>query len=350
MRTEAYHELISGTRRGPFAALARFGLGVASLPYGAAVRIRNGLFDRGWKRSFQAAVPVVGVGNLTVGGTGKTPCVEYVARFCREEFEKTVCILSRGYGASAGPNDEALVLEENLPDVPHLQGADRVALAMTAVEELDAEVMVLDDGFQHRRLQRDLDLVLVDASRPLWCERLLPRGLLREPVSGLKRAGVVLLTRCDQAAEPVERQREWLRQQVSAGVPVVLSEHRPVELCRTAEEIQGFELLNGRPVAAFCGIGNPDAFRQTLGRLGVTPTRFRSFPDHHGYTRADVDDLRRWVAELPGDGVVVTTQKDWVKLRLADLGGRPLWAVRVGLVITDGETDLVARLRGVVGG
>ncbi|HEY1186298.1 MAG TPA: tetraacyldisaccharide 4'-kinase, partial [Gemmata sp.] len=138
---------------------------LASGPYGLAARTRNALFDRGWKRTHRAPVPVVSVGNLTLGGTGKTPCVEWVARFFRER-EVQVTILSRGYGSAGGQNDEALVLEDNLPDVPHLQGADRVALAATAVEELEAELLVLDDGFQHRRLHRDLDIVLIDATRP----------------------------------------------------------------------------------------------------------------------------------------------------------------------------------------
>src|SRR5262245_12493692 len=156
------------------------------------MRLRNWLYDRGWKRTHRAAVPVVSVGNLTVGGTGKTPCVEFVARWFRER-DRRVAILSRGYGSTGGANDEAMVLEENLPDVPHLQGADRVALAAAAVEELESEVLVLDDGFQHRRLARDLDLVLVDATNPWGHGAVLPRGLLREPASGLRRAGAVLL-------------------------------------------------------------------------------------------------------------------------------------------------------------
>ncbi len=131
-------------------------------------------------------MPVVSIGNLTAGGTGKTPCVEYVVRFYRA-LDRRVAILSRGYGGDGARNDEALVLEENLPDVPHLQGADRVALAHIAIEELESEIVVLDDGFQHRRLARDLDLVLIDATAPWGHGYLLPRGLLREPPGSLKR-------------------------------------------------------------------------------------------------------------------------------------------------------------------
>ena len=195
-----FHDLIRGRRRGFGPALARLGLTAASVPYGTAVRLRNRLYDAGWKARLRAAVPVVSVGNLTLGGTGKTPCVEYLARFYRDR-DVRVAILSRGYGGSGAANDEALVLEENLPDVPHLQGADRVALAGVAVEELEAELLILDDGFQHRRLARDLDVVLLDATDPFGQGRLLPRGLLREPASSLRRADAVLVSRCDQVAE-----------------------------------------------------------------------------------------------------------------------------------------------------
>ncbi len=192
-----YLRLISGAARGPMPTLERLALRAASLPYGLAVRLRNAAYRLGWLSSRRVGVPVVSVGNLTAGGTGKTPCVAYVARYYRR-LDRCVAILSRGYGGAGGRNDEALVLEEELPDVPHLQGADRVALAATAIEELESEVLVLDDGFQHRRLARDLDLVLVDATEPWGHGYLLPRGLLREPASALRRAGVVLLTRCDQ--------------------------------------------------------------------------------------------------------------------------------------------------------
>src|SRR5262249_60195439 len=146
---DEFRALVSGQRRGFGAALLRGGLAFASVPYGLAAGLRNALYDRGWKRSHRAAVPVVSVGNLTLGGTGKTPCVEYVARFYRG-LDRRVAILSRGYGGSGGRNDEALLLEENLPDVPHLQGADRVALAQVAAEELRGQGRVLHRGLPHR--------------------------------------------------------------------------------------------------------------------------------------------------------------------------------------------------------
>jgi tetraacyldisaccharide 4'-kinase len=341
---EAYHALIRGDRRGPLAALARLGLRVASWPYGLGVWWRNRRFDRG-KSVHRAAVPVVSVGNLTLGGTGKTPCVEYVARFYRE-LGIQVAILSRGYGSDAGRNDEAMVLEENLPDVPHLQGPDRVSLANTAVEELESELLVLDDGFQHRRLHRDLDIVLIDATCPPHRDYLFPRGTLREPAGGLRRAGVIVLTRCDQVEHAaLDEICRWLESRFP-GMPVATTEHCPIQLIGS-EEPQPARTLRNRPVAGFCGIGNPVAFRRTLEQLGATVVEFRSFPDHHPYTRADVDDLRAWASRLPADAVVATTQKDWVKLRLADLAGRPLWAVRIGLAFRDDQDAFDEALRRV---
>jgi tetraacyldisaccharide 4'-kinase len=325
--------------------LLRFALWLASLPYGLAVRLRNLAYTRGWRKVERVLVPVVSVGNLTAGGTGKTPCVEYVARYYRRR-ELAVAILSRGYGSAGGPNDEALLLEENLPDVPHLQGPDRVALARTAVEELESEVLLLDDGFQHRRLARDLDLVLVDATNP-WGHGLLPRGLLREPASGLRRGHAVVLTRSDQV-EPAQCER--LRQRLARlapGLPVVEATHQPVELINAEGSVEGLALLREHPVGAFCGIGNPAAFQRTLADLGARLSAFRTFPDHHGYTRADVDALRAWAEGLPPEAVVVTTQKDLVKLRLARLGSRALWAVRIRLAL-DGQQTLDRLLEGVL--
>jgi tetraacyldisaccharide 4'-kinase len=319
------------------------------MPYGWVVRLRNGLYDRGWKQTTRAAVPVVSVGNLTLGGTGKTPCVEYVARFYRQR-DWRVAILSRGYGNERGRNDEAMVLEENLPDVPHLQGADRAALAATAVDELESQVLVLDDGFQHRRLGRALDLVLIDATNPWGHGRLFPRGLLREPATSLRRAGVVVLTRCDQIDED---ERGRIREEVvrlAPDVPVAETVHRPSELVNCDRKSATLERLTERPLLAFCGIGNPESFRRTLTTLGAQVAAFRVFADHHPYSRADVEDLRSWAREHATDGVVVTTQKDLVKLCLPHLGGHELWALRICLSVTAGQEALDRKLEDVVSG
>jgi tetraacyldisaccharide 4'-kinase len=231
-----------------------------------------------------------------------------------------------------------MILEENLPDVPHLQDADRVAAARRAVEELESELIVLDDGFQHRRLHRDLDVVLIDATRPPVRDYLFPRGTLREPSGGLRRSGAILLTRCDQVSgSDVTAIRDWLAKRFP-GKPVVTTEHRPNELIG-GDCPEPVESMRGRTVGAFCGIGNPAAFRRTIESLGARVADFKTFADHHPYSRDDVDDLERWAGRLPPDAMLATTQKDWVKLRIGELAGRPLRAVKIGLAFRDGQSE-----------
>jgi tetraacyldisaccharide 4'-kinase len=293
----------------------------------------------------RAAIPVVSVGNLTVGGTGKTPVVEFLARWYRSRGLR-VAILSRGYGAKDGPNDEALLLEENLPDVPHLQGSDRAALARIAVEELDSELLVLDDGFQHRRLQRDLDVVLIDATDPWGGGWVLPAGLLREPASSLARAGLILITRCDAIDEEalVAIEREIGR--CAPRILVARTRFAVSHLTQEGGETSAVDSWVGRRVLAFCGIGNPEAFEQTLVGLGIEVVDRRDYPDHHAYSAEDVASLSQWAGSMDVSAVV-TTQKDAVKLRLADLGGRPLWVVRLKLVIETQAEPMEEILGGV---
>lgn len=339
--------MVSGRRRGAWPALARLGLSILSLPYAIAVRLRNSAFERGFLQSYAAQIPVVSIGNLTLGGTGKTPAVEYVARYYREQ-DRRVAILSRGYGARAGRNDEALVLESLLPDVPHLQGKDRVALARMAWEELESEILVLDDGFQHRRLRRNLDVVLIDATNPWGYGWIFPRGLLREPKGGLRRAQLALLTRCDQVSpEQLARLRVEVRN-IAPGLPMTESRHVPQRLVNAEAAEADLDAIAGKPVGAFCGIGNPEGFRRTLVDLGAHVQAWRVFPDHHPYHANDVDELRQWARELPGEAWLLTTQKDLVKVGVTQLGGRPLWAVRIALELTEGQEVFLALLKGVI--
>jgi tetraacyldisaccharide 4'-kinase len=344
-RHEAYLRLIQGRTHGLPAALARAALSSAAIGYRAAIAVRNGGYNRGWLKVHRAGVPVVSVGNLTVGGTGKTPMVEWVARWYRRH-EKRVVILSRGYRQVQGLNDEGRVLEENLPDVPHLQDADRVRSAQIAVEELEAELLVLDDGFQHRRISRDLDLVLIDALDPFGTGRLLPRGLLREPLASLRRADLVVLSRADLVA-PSERAAIRAEAERRAGsIRLIEARHAPLDLVDAEGEASSLDSLAGRRVAAFCGIGNPEGFRRTLAPLCSSLCDLLIFPDHHDYTAADVDSLADWAREREAN-LVLTTQKDLVKLRSAQLGPVPLRALRIGLEIVAGEDvmdDALARL------
>jgi tetraacyldisaccharide 4'-kinase len=331
---DSFLRLIRGQTRGPAAGLARLGLGVCSAVYGLGVAARNVAYDRGWKRSHPAGVPVISVGNITLGGTGKTPMVEWIARWFRRRGVR-VTLISRGYGHGGGINDEGLVLEENLPDVPHLQDPDRVKLAAIAVEELETELIILDDGFQHRRLTRILDLVMLDALDPFGLGRLFPRGLLREPIGSLRRASAIILSRAD-LLDPA--QREAIRravQRTAPSLPFIESRHAPIDLIDEEGQTYPLEKLSGKEIAAFCGIGNPEGFRRTLLPLCRRIIDLKVFPDHHLYSAGDVGSLTAWARGL-GVNLALTTQKDLVKLRTATLGPVPLHALRIGLEIMDG--------------
>ena len=340
-----YRSIISGQRTDLLASVIRGGLSGLSVPYGIAVGIRNRRFDRGSAAIHRCGVPVISVGNLTTGGTGKTPVVCYLAKWFRNHRTR-VAIVSRGYGrGEADNNDEALELHWRLPDVPHVQDPDRVAAARIAVDELEAEVILMDDGFQHRRLHRDLNIVLVDATCPFGFGQMLPRGLLREPVASLNRANLVILTRCD-AVEASDLDRiEATIHHTNPRIPILRSNHRPTTLL----EHPGNRIpISSEQVLAISAIGNPQAFEQSLRRCGMTVVDSQRLPDHDSYSPATVQQLRRWIESF-GDSVqrVVCTHKDLVKLQTSRLGGKPLAALLIELSFDDETAPLDLLLQSI---
>lgn len=342
----AFRDLVSGRRRGLRARLLRGALRVAEVPYTLAVRWRNWRYDTGRAEIARAEVPVVSVGNLTLGGTGKTPMVEWIARWLRQR-EWRVAIISRGYGATDGRNDEALELEQRLPDVPHLQNPDRVAAVRVAVEELESQILLLDDGFQHRRLARDLDVVLLDAAEPFGYGHVFPRGMLREPRGRLRQAHVVVLSRADMVSADERAHLCAAVAREAPGVPWVEVCHAPRCLLAASGEESSLEGLRGARVAAFCGIGNPAGFRHTLERCGAEVVAFREFPDHHAFDRADVASLAAWV-DASGASMAVATHKDMVKLGIDQLGAKPVRALVIGLEFLGGREAFEQKLEGVI--
>jgi len=339
-----FRDLVSGRRRGPTAAALRGLLRLGETPYTWAMGIRNHRYDRRLAATHRIDVPVVSIGNLTLGGTGKTPLVVWVARHFRRRGLR-VAIVSRGYGAGDdGRNDEARELELALPDVPHLQGADRFQTAQRAIDQWHPEVIILDDGFQHRRLERDLDVVLLDATEPFGFEHVFPRGTLREPLTGLARADVVLLSRADMISAD---DRQAVRERVARLAPRAVwceVQHVAQQLVNSQGQSQPLTFLSGKRVTAFCGIGNPASFRHTLETLGADVASWREFPDHHGYTPVDVESLISGAAQAE---LAVCTRKDLVKLQLTQLGTVPLWSIRVDMVLSAGQQELEALLAGV---
>jgi tetraacyldisaccharide 4'-kinase len=342
------HDLASGQRRGFAAALFRGVTGVLEMPVRWYVQRKNRAFDEGRRVAHRVAAPVISVGNLTVGGTGKTPMVEWIARWL-QQHDKQVVFISRGYGSEQGhANDEARELALKLPDVPHLQNGDRIAAAQQALAEHPGSVLLLDDAFQHRRIARDLDIVLLDALAPFGFEHVLPRGLLREPVEGLRRAQVVVLSRANLVGE---EEREAIRVRVARLAPAaawVEAVHAPTKLLSHSGIEESLSHLEGKRVAAFCGIGNPAGFRRTLEQSGAAVVGWKEFPDHCAYDKSQLAAISALAAECRAE-IIVCTHKDLVKIPHEVLNNLSLHALVIGLQITQGEAALAAALQTAIG-
>lgn len=338
-----FREIISGRRRGLGAMLWRSAFSIVEPFYSTAVRYRNWRYDTGRSSVTRVEVPVISVGNLTLGGTGKTPMVEWLARWFLERGVR-VALVSRGYGGNnSGTNDEALELHQKLPDIPHVLNPRRAIGAREAIDKHAAQLLILDDGFQHRRLARDLDIVLIDALEPFGFEHVFPRGTLREPLAGFARAQVIALSRADAVDEAARRAlRERVRAYNPDAVWLELS-HAPRRLQNADGDSKPLELLRGKRLLAFCGIGNPAGFRHALASCGYEVVDFREFPDHHAYVPADIAQIDRWAEQALADAVICT-HKDLVKVQQASLASRPLWALAIGLEILSGRDEFERRL------
>lgn len=338
-----FREIVSGGRKGPGAAILRAFLRVLEVPYTWEVRRRNRAFDAGKRVAEKVEVPVISVGNLTLGGTGKTPFVEWVAKWFTQRGVR-VALVSRGYKSAPGSiNDEARELEQRLPGVPHLLNPDRVAAAREAIERFGCQVILLDDAFQHRRIARELDIVLIDALEPFGFGHVFPRGLLREPIEGLGRAHVIALSRADMVSEAT---RADIHRTVQTYAPSALwleCCHAPQALISHSGEAEPLESAKGQRAAVFCGLGNPAGFRSTVERCGVEIAAWREYPDHHRFSESDISDLQHWTA-AQDISYVLCTHKDLVKIPRDELAGRPLRAIRIGLEFLRGQEDFEASL------
>ncbi len=359
--TESILKMIRGEQRGVVAWLVCSVLSVLTPIYRLVIAIRNARFDRAEKQieiQLQnkassklgnsiirvAPIPVISIGNLTAGGTGKTPFVIYITKLLVSRSLQ-VAIVSRGYGArnesgSSRKNDEAMELEFRLPEVPHLQSADRFAGVQRAVQEMGSQIAVLDDGFQHRRLHRDLDIVLIDCTNPFGYNRLLPRGLLREPKSSLRRADAIVLTRTEQVAVAeqqalIDEIRKYNPQAVISAVKT-----EPSGWLLAGQGECSLDELKNVPVFAFCAIGNPHNFLVTLRQLNVNVVKHRPFPDHHHFSQTELEQIAD-EAQKSGARAIVCTHKDLVKVSSSHIGELPLYALQV-------DTKFVFNEQGVV--
>ena len=337
--------------------LLRTALAPLSALYGRALESRARLYRTGALGSERVACPVVSVGNLTFGGTGKTPFVEFLARRFRFEGRKPA-VVSRGYGRrskgvvvvseGSGPvvgpekgGDEPVAIASRVPAATVVVGERRAEAARTALD-LGADLIILDDGYQHLALQRDVDILLLDASDPFGGGALPPRGRLREPLSALARADAVVFTRTDRR-EPSKQVSEALARW-NPRAPVFTARIRPVGLCDEQGSLVAGSLTSRRFVAV-CGIANPAGFAASMTELDLAPETLLVFPDHCRYGRRDLERIRR-AADRTGSAWILTTEKDAVKLQ----GKTLLPVVTVRLEVEMGESDffpfLLSRLAG----
>jgi len=346
--------------------LSTISLAPFSIAYSAIARTRLALYHAGALTAHRIGAPVISVGNITVGGTGKTPLVEWLARRLAGEGQR-VCILTRGYaradqrqrvvvsdgervlaGAVEG-GDEPRLLAEMLQGLPVaiISDRDRVAAARWALENFHSEVFILDDGFQHLRMARDLDIVTIDAADPWGSGRLLPVGRLREPLRQLARADLIVITRAEQASN-VDALRAQI-ESLSGGRPVLAArtKTRAIRPLLSSTPNRSAQELIEQPAGAFCAIGNPQAFFAHLRRDGHTLRYTRAFPDHHTYTQSDIDALARQALQENAH-LLLTTAKDAVKLRSLSFS-LPCYVIQAGLQFDD-ETTLLGLAREAVAG
>lgn len=318
--------------------------------YGLVVERRSAWYERGLFRQHRVSVPVISVGNITAGGTGKTPLVDWIARTLAAEGHRP-CVVTRGYRrqakgrvvASNGveisatlqeAGDEALMLAESLKGKSAVVcDGDRVAGANWAIENLKSDVIILDDGFQHRRIARDLDIVTIDATNPWGNGRMLPAGTLREPLAALSRADCFVITRADDAFQ-IAALRDELRK-LNANAPRFTSVTNLSDTRILTTKLNAPVDLKDHPFAAFCAIGNPESFFALLKREGFELKYQRPFRDHHRFHQSDVDRVED-AARKAGAELLITTAKDAVKLRQLKLV-MPCYVAEIAIGIAPAE-------------
>jgi tetraacyldisaccharide 4'-kinase len=329
---------------------------LVSIPYGWAARMKVS-YELDLKRPRRLPFPVISVGNLTVGGTGKTPLVMALASGLAQKGIR-VAILSRGYrgtcasgavvsdGASVllspeEAGDEPYLMASTLPAIPVLVGKNRFESGRRALESFGIQGVLLDDGYQHLQLHRDLNLLLIDSRVGFGDGHLLPRGILREPVSQLRRADLVLFNKADPGSGATTLEEDIRRRYPS--LPVYHGHYEAVGLVGPRGEREALEGLRGRKVVALSGIANPEDFSSLLKKCGMQVIKKEAFPDHYPYTQEDLQSIEHRNTEAEG---IVTTEKDLVRLARLKAGRLPIRALRIEMKIRE-ERELFEKVAGL---
>ena len=351
-----WRELATGSRSTPPDRLAILLLAPFSLVYSCIQQLRAGLYRIGILTTNRLPRPVVSIGNITVGGTGKTPVTAFISRLLIQHGYR-VAVLSRGYGGSLegqsivvsdgvtvmlGPDecgDEPYLLASTVPGLMVVIGTDRYAAGQLAMQQLAPDIFLLDDGFQHLRLWRDLNILLLDSSRPLGNGWILPAGLLREPATAARRADLIIMTRSPEGTSSSA---------TPSGKPTFAASHCLVD----AVPLRGGEpvplpALRGHRFLAFAGIAQPESFFSALRDRGLTIVCTLPFPDHAGYDHSRLEEIRA-VMLSSGAEYAITTEKDGVKLKKLEPGiAAVTYVARLDIEI-EKPSDLLALLRNLL--
>ena len=319
-------------------------LTVLSWGYRIAIGIVDWSYRTGIRRQYSSGMPTISVGNITLGGTGKTPFTIFLADLLLTKGLKPA-VLTRGYG-----KDECRMLSDELADVPVFVGQDRVRGAKCARRD-KRDVLILDDGFQHRRLSRDLDIVLFDSVSMAGNGRLFPRGVLREPVDSIKRADMFVLTKTDMADTEGKEEAVKLLNDTAPGKPVIMARHRPAFLADVTGAASAVEELNGKRICLVSGIADPAYFSFMVENLGGRIVERFDYSDHHNYMQKDVRDILKSCHTSDVENIIVT-KKDFVKLRDLDISyiEDKLYVLNIVMDIVDGKEFLVAGLNSIISG
>jgi len=321
---------------------------LASLPYGWGVSMRTFLYSSGLLKQRRLPCPVISIGNITVGGTGKTPLVIKMARKLGEKGI-SIAILSRGYRRKKARDplvtdgerillhpeesgDEAYLIAHRLKGIPVLVGKDRFKNGLMALQKVKIQGFLLDDGFQHLSLYRDLNILLIDSLTGFGNGYLLPRGILREPLSALRRADLFVLTKVKDKKDSLSLESKL--KEIHPRVEIFHSHYEPIEFVNPYGEIKELSFMKGKRVFAFSGIARPETFSSLLEEVGVEIKGELTFPDHHFYSPSDLERIGR---EARGVDFLVTTEKDMVKLIHSHLNSMPLVALRIDVKIWEEE-------------
>ena len=334
--------IMRNKRGGIFAFFVKAFLRVLSWVYALAVKIVDYGYTSGVRKKHKMSVPVISVGNITLGGTGKTPFTMMLADHFRA-IGKSPAVLIRGYGT-----DEKKMLRDELPDVPIFVGQDRARSAGKAVAD-GRDVLLLDDGFQHRRIMRDLDILMLDSASLMDEMFLFPRGTLREPLTSLERADILVLSKIDKLDKGQKEEVIDKLNKIVSGKPLITARHKPVFLSDVTGAGYPAENLSGQNVCVVSGIADPGYFSFMVSNLGATVARRLDYADHHNHSQKDIDRIYKAASGGNIDSII-TTKKDYVKMRLLDLSRieEKLFILDIAMEIIEGKEDFLGRLDSVV--